>query len=163
MLRTRSVLQQWNLLDTAAKYENATKTFSLLSKGAINNLTGLCVHDKKHLCLSRRQNAQHIIRTQSGTKSFSHLLRESSFIGIGDYVGRHCYGTVVEVADSSLFVDYGGKFLCVCKVPRKSNKLKWVGTHVEIKILMWELSAKFIGATKDITLLESEGIITKVY
>lgn len=163
-LGTRCLPQQWNILNRVAKFEKASsKLFSLLSVGAVKNSTQTCVHTENRFILSGRQSLRSIITEQSESKSFPQLLRESNFVGIGDYVGRQCSGTVVEATDSNLFVDYGGKFLCVCKIPRKSSKSKWVGTRVEIKILAWELSAKFIGATKDITLLESEGVITKVY
>ncbi|XP_077968946.1 small ribosomal subunit protein bS1m-like isoform X1 [Styela clava] len=96
------------------------------------------------------------------TASFATLLRYSPFISLGDFQGKQLYGRVVEVLDDNLFIDYGGKFLCVCKKPRDSPSDVGPGSTVQIKLLDWELSARFLGATKDITLLESEARIFKV-
>lgn len=121
----------------------------------------------KRTCISsftkRKYSTQQENEPSHSTKAFSSLLRNSAFVGLGDISGSTCEGIVLETAGSNLFVDYGGKFLCVCQTPRDVPNKNWIGTHVDIKILTWELSAKFIGATKDVTLLESEGIITKVH
>ena len=50
--------------------------------------------------------------------SFAKLLRNSSLIQIGDPNGRLVVGTVIETLDDNLFIDFGGKFHCVCKKPR---------------------------------------------
>ena len=50
--------------------------------------------------------------------SFATMLRRSKLIEIGSAEGRHVVGTVVEVLDDDLYIDFGGKFHCVCKKPK---------------------------------------------
>ena len=51
-------------------------------------------------------------------RSFAAMLRESSLIGIGDPNGRLISGQIIETVDDDLYIDFGGKFHCVCKRPK---------------------------------------------
>ena len=51
-------------------------------------------------------------------RSFAAMVRESSLIGIGDPNGRLITGKIFEIVDEDLYIDFGGKFHCVCKRPK---------------------------------------------
>ncbi|CAH8445756.1 unnamed protein product [Dicrocoelium dendriticum] len=57
-------------------------------------------------------------RDPTSDQSFSKLLRYSPFVQLGDFQHREVIGVVIEnVNDTDLYIDFGGKFHCVCQQP----------------------------------------------
>jgi len=52
--------------------------------------------------------------------SFATMLRQSKLIAVGKPKGRIVIGTIIEALNDDLYIDFGGKFHCVCKKPRTS-------------------------------------------
>ncbi|XP_015789683.1 28S ribosomal protein S28, mitochondrial [Tetranychus urticae] len=86
---------------------------------------------------------------------FDTLLRQSSFMSLGDFEGRIIAGTIYHTIEDDLYIDFGGKFPCIVKRP--SNGIQFVkGAKVKLRLNDWELSARFLGSSKDLTLLEAD-------
>jgi len=54
--------------------------------------------------------------------SFASMLRRSKFIAVGKPAGRVVVGTIFETLNDDLYIDFGGKFHCVCKAPRSNTE-----------------------------------------
>ena len=51
-------------------------------------------------------------------KSFAELFRKSEFVELGDFRGKDFVGVITDVVGTDLYIDFGGKFPCVCKCQR---------------------------------------------
>ena len=67
--------------------------------------------------------------------SFASMLRRSKLIAIGKPEGRVVVGTVIETMNDDLYIDFGGKFHCVCKVPRSNTE--WVNVFLLFDLVVF--------------------------
>lgn len=94
-----------------------------------------------------------------GASSFATLLRQSKFIALGDFRNSTVVGTVFHTTDNDLYVDFGMKFHAVVKKPREESRLFVRGATVQLKLLDYELSDRFVGSDHETSLLESDAIL----
>jgi len=79
---------------------------------------------------------------------------------MGDPVGKQVVGKIYHVVDDDLYIDFGGKFPCVCQRPRGPQRhLYKRGAEVNLRIKRLEAAERFLGYQKDISLLESECVL----
>lgn len=92
-------------------------------------------------------------------KSFATLLRNSKFMDLGDPEGKIVVGKIFHIVDNDLYIDFGWKFHCVCPRPTQNSDRYIRGASVRLRIKELELSTKFLGSDKDLTILEADAIL----
>lgn len=90
-------------------------------------------------------------------QTFAKMFRQSKFVQLGGLKGRLLSGRIVDAVDDDLYVDFGGKFPAVLQRPQKKQRDQYtIGTVVSIRLRTWEMAARFLGASRHISLLEAD-------
>ena len=55
-------------------------------------------------------------------ETFATMLRKSKLVSLGEYDGRLLQGKIIEVMEDDLYIDFGGKFHCVCPRPKRNGQ-----------------------------------------
>ncbi|XP_066254756.1 small ribosomal subunit protein bS1m [Euwallacea similis] len=89
-------------------------------------------------------------------QTFASLLKNSKFIDLGDPEGKVVTGRIFHIVEDDLYIDFGWKFHCVCPRPKQNSSSYIRGAKVRLRIKELELSSKFLGCDRDLTLLEAD-------
>ncbi|OUC41336.1 hypothetical protein D917_03439 [Trichinella nativa] len=139
---------------------NICKLFSF--SVSITNSRQLCSENEKFsLNLDRflKERLKELEVESPSESAFPTIFRQSKFVSLGQAEDKLVVGRITQVVNDDLYIDFGGKFECVCKAPKQDSKNYRTGTEVLIRLHDLELSSRFLGTDKDLTLLEADATL----
>ncbi|RUS87301.1 hypothetical protein EGW08_004913 [Elysia chlorotica] len=129
------------------------------TEGALDKFAKVVDKVKKAQDVEASSEISNLATPEDPNETFASMVRRSKFVSLGEHKGRLVQGEIIEVMEDDLYIDFGGKFHCVCPRPKRNGHRYHRGSKVLLSLQCMEMSSAFLGSDIHVTLLEADATL----